>query len=438
MPIAFSAIFGFVALIPVMTILQGPTGRAVATVLILAALAMVTNTASAGDIAHAAKVTRRLRLLAAVPVCWFIVQILPLPDAFSNSIWEDAATAFGRPLYGHITIDIGDTAGVILTYFAAIALMFIAILAARDRGRAELLLYCLCVTTTFTVIEVWLFQLASNSSVGEFTSYSGDMLAGAAAQGVVLNLAASLRTIERHKSWDSENRIFRPALGLLLLCLACLAICLLAIVLKSSANVGIATSFGVVTLCFERVIKRGRLAAWSSLTLAATLLSILAMVVAWRYNSAQSSFLTLRFADAPAETVAIVERMLSGVHWAGNGAGTFLALWDIYHDLGATIAQVPTTAALIVLGGGAVLLFTAIAGAVLLFVILFRGALARGRDSVYPAMAAGSVAILFGEAFCDASLSTTGVSLIVTISIGLGLTQSVSQERGDNGSSQES
>lgn len=430
MPVAFNTIYGFVALIPIVTILQGPTGRAVATVLILAALAIVMNAASKADISHAARVTRGLKFLAAVPACWLIVQIIPLTHQFSNSIWEAAATALGQPLYEHISIDIGNTAGVTSTYLASIALILVAIFSARDRGRAELLLYCLCITTTFTVVELWFFQAASNSSVGEFAAYP-DMLAGAAAQGVVLNLAASLRTIARHKSWDSEKRLFRPALWLLLLCLISLAICLLAIVLKTSANVGVATSFGLVTLCFEEVIRRGRLPAWSSLTLAATLLSILAMIVAWRYNLGQSSFLTLRFAQAPADAVEAVQRMLSDTRWTGTGAGTFPALWPIYHDLGGTAAaRVPTTAASIMLGGGVILFFTAIVGTVLLFVVLFRGALARGRDSLYPTVAAASIAILFGQAFCDASLSTAGVDLIVTILIGIGLTQSVSQGQG--------
>jgi hypothetical protein len=429
-PIAFNAIYGFVALIPIMTILQGPTGRAVAAVLISTALAIVTNAANEADIAHAARVARKLKFLAAVPACWLIVQIIPLPHHFSNSIWEAAATALDLPLYQPISIDIGSTVGVLSIYLASIALILVAIFSARDRDRAELLLYCLCVTTTFTVIELWLFQVASNSSIGEFAAYP-DMLAGAAAQGVVLNLAATFRTIARHKSWDSEKRLFRPALWLLLLCLISLAICLLAIGLKTSVNVRIATLFGVVTLCFEEVIRRGRLAAWTSLTLCATLLGILAMIVAWRYNFSESSFLTLRFAQAPADAVEAVQRMLLDTRWTGTGAGTFPALWPIYHDLGGTAAaQVPTTAASIMLGGGVILVVTAVAGTVVLFAVLFRGALTRGRDSLYPTVAAASIAVLFGEAFCDASLSTTGVALIVTILIGLGLTQSVSQGKG--------
>jgi hypothetical protein len=423
-PIVFNVLIGLVAVIPVMAILDGPMARDVVTVLIVAALAIVANTSSAVDVAHAAGVTRRLRFIAVVPVSLFIVQVMPFPDAFSNSIWAAAAIALGQPLYGHISIDIGNTADATIAYLASMALIVVAIFAAKDRGRAELLLYCLCIITSFTVVELWFFELAPNPTVAEFATYSREMLAGTAAQGVVLNLAAGLRTVERHKSWSGEKRLFRSALWLLSLCLACLAICLLAIVFMTPANTGIVASFGVVTLCLIEVIRRGRLAAWSSLTLGATLLAMLGMIVAWRYNLAQPLSFTLRFSEAPAETVATVQRMLSDLRWAGNGAGAFPALWQIY---GTTAAQVPTTAASIMIGGGAGLFLTAIAGATLLFVILFRGALARGRDSLYPAVAAASVAILFGEAFCDASLQTTGVTLIATVSIGLGLTQSVSQ-----------
>jgi hypothetical protein len=424
-PIVFNALIGLIAVTPAMAILEGQMARDAVTVIILTTLAFAAYASSAKDIAHAAGVTRGLRFIAAVPVIWFIVQIMPLPYAFSNSIWAAAAIALGQPLYGHISIDIGNTADATITYFASMALIFVAILAAKGRDRAELLLYCLCIVTTFTVVALWFFQLAPNPTGGEFATYSRDMLAGTAAQGTVLNLAAVLRTVERHKSWNGEKRLSPSAVWLLSLCLACMAICLLAIVFMTSANIGIATSFGLVTLCFEEVIRRGRLAAWSSLTLGATLLSILAMIVAWQYNSAQPSFFSLRFSEAPAQTVATVERMLSDLPWAGNGAGTFQALWRIYHNVGETAtAQVPTTAASIMIGGGAILALTAIVGAVLLLVILFRGALARGRDSLYPATAAASIAILFGEAFCDASLLTTGVTLIATISIGLGLTQS--------------
>ena len=73
-------------------------------------------------------------------------------------------------------------------------------------------------------------------------------------------------------------------------------------------------------------------------------------------------------------------------------------------------------------------LFT-IAVTIGLVVVLYRGALARGRDSFYPAAAAACTITILGQAFCDASLLQTSVTVIGVAVIGLGLAQSVS--RGD-------
>jgi hypothetical protein len=425
-PIVFHVLLGLVAIIPVVAMIDGQMLRDVVTLLVLVALAIVVKTSTAADASHAAVVSRRLRLFAAVPLIWLVVQIMPLPAAFSNSIWAAAATALRQPLSGHISVDIGYTTEAAITYATSVALIMVAIFAVKDRGRAELLLYCLSIVTTFTVIELWFFELAPGLSVGELaTAHYREMLTGTAAQGAILNFAASLRTMERRKSWNSEGQLFRSALYLLALYLACFAICLLAIGLVAPTNVGIATSFGVISLLLLEVVRRDRLAAWSALTLGASFLLMSGMIVTWRYNSAQSMSITLRFSEASVETAAAVQRMLSDSRWVGNGAGTFPALWPTYHHLGGA-AQAPTAAASILIGGGRVFFLIAIAGAASLFSILFLGALARRRDSIYPAAAAASVAILFGEAFCDASLQTASVTLISAMLIGLGLTQSVS------------
>jgi ABC-type cobalt transport system substrate-binding protein len=71
-------------------------------------------------------------------------------------------------------------------------------------------------------------------------------------------------------------------------------------------------------------------------------------------------------------------------------------------------------------------LFT-IAVAVGLIVILYRGALVRGRDSFYPAAAAACAIIILGQAFCDTSLLYSCVAVVGDAVIGLGLAQSVSR-----------
>ena len=54
-----------------------------------------------------------------------------------------------------------------------------------------------------------------------------------------------------------------------------------------------------------------------------TVFLVAGMLIAWRYNSAPRSFLSLQFTEAPAETLAVVQRMLSNSRWTGSGAAPF-------------------------------------------------------------------------------------------------------------------
>lgn len=89
--------------------------------------------------------------------------------------------------------------------------------------------------------------------------------------------------------------------------------------------------------------------------------------------------------------------------------------------------QAPTLAAALAIEWGRPALAVAVASAIWLLIILFRGALSRGRDSFFPAAAAACVVILIGEAFCDGSLALSAVAVVSEIMIGLGLAQSVSR-----------
>jgi hypothetical protein len=121
---------------------------------------------------------------------------------------------------------------------------------------------------------------------------------------------------------------------------------------------------------------------------------------------------------------------LSDTGLLGNGAATFMPLLPVYKDLGSSVTIAPSTASAFAIElGWPITLFT-IAATVWLFITLYRGALARGRDSFYPAAAAASTIIILGQAFCDASLLHGSVDVVACAMIGLGLAQSVSQRDG--------
>ena len=92
--------------------------------------------------------------------------------------------------------------------------------------------------------------------------------------------------------------------------------------------------------------------------------------------------------------------------------------------------RAPSTAAAFAVELGwpmTLVLIAIVAGAI---VVLYRGALSRGRDSFYPAAAASCAVVLLGQAFCDASLLNSAVVVLGDAIIGLGLAQSISARNG--------
>ena len=73
---------------------------------IAAMLATVAVTIRPGEAAHFTKTVRWAALIAAMPLFWLIMQLLPLPaGALSGSIWQSAGAALGTPIWSSITVD---------------------------------------------------------------------------------------------------------------------------------------------------------------------------------------------------------------------------------------------------------------------------------------------------------------------------------------------
>ncbi len=65
-----------------------------------------------------------------------------------------------------------------------------------------------------------------------------------------------------------------------------------------------------------------------------------------------------------------------------------------------------------------------------LFVLMFTGALRRGRDWFFPAAASACILVLFCEAFCDQSLTHPSSQIIAVVITGLGLAQTKGRTSG--------
>ena len=247
--------------------------------------------------------------------------------------------------------------------------------------------------------------------------------------GLLINLAAAVRIIERYDARQDETRqTYRGAAVKFLVCAAAAASCLLALSSVATLNVGIVAAFGVATFASIQLIRRIEFSPWLAGVFCATAVVAAAMIVAWRYDGTRPASMALQFATTTsADALIPVQRMISDASWAGNGGGTFAALLPIYRDAGLSISKAPTTAAAITIEWGGPALVVVIAMAIALTIVLLLGALARGRDSFFPAAAAACTVMLLGEAFCDASLLQSAVALTGEIVIGLGLAQSVSR-----------
>ncbi len=202
-------------------------------------------------------------------------------------------------------------------------------------------------------------------------------------------------------------------------------ICLGAVSLGAARQVMLASVCGIGTLAWALVVRRFALGQWFGAALAVIGIGVVALFVLSQPYRANFNF-SLRFATSSSDALlAVVQRMLTDASWRGSGLGSFEALLRIYRVGDSVLADraAPTTAANFVielgwpatLAGMSIIAFSA--------AVLLHGALQRGRDSFYSAAAAGCAVLIALEAFCDASLMSAAVSVIVAAVLGLGTAQ---------------
>jgi hypothetical protein len=121
--------------------------------------------------------------------------------------------------------------------------------------------------------------------------------------------------------------------------------------------------------------------------------------------------------------------MLSDSGMLRNGAGTYQATLPVYLGQVFSFSRPPTTMAAQVIQIGWPLALISLLLGVWLTILLFRGGLLRGRDYIFPSVAAACLVSVLSQAFCDASLLNPGIAVFVAIIVGLGLAQRTGQLR---------
>jgi hypothetical protein len=217
----------------------------------------------------------------------------------------------------------------------------------------------------------------------------------------------------------------RTYVGMMLLGTLGAVICLIALVSSTTSDVLIATGFGLVVVGLVILIRRLSLGRWTAVTVCAAVLVACGGVIALRFAANPSVSPFFRFAKVEStEAVTATLRMMSDANWMGGGVGTYQALAAIYRDADGAPGQaaINTITSIVLEWGRAGFLFVVLS-AIQLLVVLFRGAIARGRDSFYAAGAAACLVTAFCEAYCDASFTAVTVQMLAAIIVGLGIAQ---------------
>ncbi|PJG55619.1 hypothetical protein CVM73_08660 [Bradyrhizobium forestalis] len=357
-------------------------------------------------------------ILIAIPLC-IAAQLAPLPLGGAHPIWSSAHDVLGGLSLGPITADIGLTVNALLLALAAISSLSVAILVVRNRGRAELVLFVLSGVTAASALILDLHRLSPALAA----SVPHDLTTTLAGLGLMLNLAVMQLAAERAETRHSLLR--SVAIGLCGLVGALVSAA--AIFGFSGTSSAIAAAFGVVLILLILVIRRLDLSPLAAGALSVAALIGAAIVLTFLFDKSSGPILLRLVPEMGTETKAALERMLADTRWFGAGAGTFAAVGRIYQSDAGAVLSTPSAATSVFAGMGWIGLAAMIAVSLIVLVRLFLGALQRGRDSFFPAAAAACVLFALVQSFAGPGLLRPAAILCLSVIVGLGLSQSVSQ-----------
>ncbi|MGY4330305.1 hypothetical protein ACVWWG_004722 [Bradyrhizobium sp. LB7.2] len=356
--------------------------------------------------------------LIAIPL-FIAAQLAPLWLRWAHPIWASVQEALGGLPFGPVTADIGLTLNALFLALAALSLVGVTIVVVRDRGRAELVLFVLSGIATVCALALGLHWLLP----GLMATAPSDLTTTFAGLGTMLNLAVMQLAAERAETRHSLVRSIAIGLCGLVGALAGAV----AIFGLSGTNSAIAASFGVVLILLILVIRRLDLSPLAAGALSVAALIGATIVLTFLFEKNSGSILLRLVPDIGAETRAALERMLADTRWFGAGAGTFSAVGRIYQsDSGATLTA-PSAAMAIFTDTGWIGLAAALLVGVTALARLFLGALQRGRDSFFPTTAAACLLFALIQGFAGPGLLRPAAILCLSVILGLGLSQSVSQ-----------
>lgn len=422
MSAAFLLVIGLIGISPALLVIDGLIVHALITAATALGVIIVALSIRPGEGEHLAKIFRPVAALALIPALLMLLQLAPIPGLI-HPLWASAREALDASLAGAVTVDRGATLVTFTQWTTAAGLVFAGAAVTIDRARAEATLFALSAVTTLAALALIGLGLSGLRAAGDAAFGSDTTLPALTALGIIVNTAAADRAVERYETRRSSAGGASMFLRALALAVGALAICAAALIAFSSGATQFAAGCGFAAFAIIVVIRRLGLRAWEAALIAVIALVVVGLIAFANWGSGD---LTLRFASN-AIAVPVAQSMLADTNWFGNGAGSFSSLLPIYRAIDAAELRVPTAAAATAIEMGRITMWLFLALGLGLFALLLRGALTRGRDSFFPTAGTAAALMLMIEAFSDASLFASAVTVIAAATIGLGLGQGESR-----------
>ena len=379
---------------------------------------------------HVWRTTRALLPLALIPAIWMVIQLLPVPH-LAHPIWQSAAAALGSPLDGKISADPGLTLRALLRYLTVLGIVLSALCVAIDRRRAHQLLHVL-VAVTGVIIIASIVVAASGWRSAEAADLSALETTFAAIGNLGLLLSASLivSALDQYLLRRAGSGIAGGVVAEFCAGCAVFAVCL-AMALWTPRLILVAGLCGLIPIFLVAFLRHVPSHGWEKGVVAGIILIVAVVAIFSGFNKGSGDLAVRAATGAMPAQAALAGRMLADAGPLGTGAGTYAALLPAYRGIqDARVLAPPSAAAEISLELGRSGLAVILAIGVVLSAVLFRRALARGRDSLYASAGSGCAILLMLELFADPSLVASSLSVLAAMTVGLALGQSVSWPRG--------
>ena len=380
-----------------------------------------------GEARHFFKLVRVPAALAAIPLLWMLVQLLPIGvGGLSRSIWESAASALEtRRLSASISIDPGLTLIALCRFASMVGIAFVAAAVSIDRHQAERLLLLLASAAAAISLILLASQIGAFNLNELGTNGTHATMVTAGIIGIILFAASVIMVEERYEMgrWPRTSSSLRLIpIGLMV---TGFLVCSFTLVSGDTSHAIFAAACGLATVVIIYFVRRLGFGPGAGLAMGCVAILAVAAII-WTKGPPATGDVSLRYmTDANSDVVTLDNRILDAVGPAGSGAGTFSAVSTIYGTQEPSDVRPATFAGQIAIELGHPALWIIVGSACILIVMFARGAFNRGRDCFYPLAGAGVTVAMVLNCFTSATLTNSAILLLVAVTLGVGFGQSV-------------